>query len=103
MTDALWLPGYVRPKVFGAPWETVVLLTLESAGRQGVWINVPVEATGSNVTDDSSYVAQLAALLRDGNEWTGGVGVPAGTPIYVEHSNEVGMPGLACRRERERE
>lgn len=43
LTDAIWgLPGYVRPRAFGAPWETVILLAQESQGT-GVWINVPVE------------------------------------------------------------
>lgn len=42
MTDAVWQPGYVRPRAFGAPWETVILLAQESP-PVGVWINVPVE------------------------------------------------------------
>ena len=117
MTDAVWQPGYVRPRAFGAPWETVILLAQESP-RVGVWINVPVEvrrpgrssyaphatlrcnaqATGANATDIGSYVYQLALLLRDGNTLTGGAGIPLGAPIYVEHSNEVRVEARVCYR-----
>lgn len=87
-SDALWgTPGVPRPRAFGAPWESVVLLA--QAARVGVWVNVPVQAT-----DD--YVTQLALLLRDGNAVTGGAGVPAGLPVYVEHANEVWLNGSAA-------
>lgn len=40
--------------------------------------------------ETQTYVYQLALLLRDGNEFTGGVGLKPNLNIYVEHSNEVG-------------
>lgn len=84
LTDAIWQPALSRPKAFGAPWESVVLLSQATA--KGVWINVPVQAS-----DD--YVAQLAALMRDGSVETGSAGLPAGAPIYLEHGNEVWLNG----------
>lgn len=86
-TDALWIPGSARPRSFGAPWETVVALS--QAASVGVWVNVPAQAT-----DD--YVERLATLLRDGSAATGGAGVPAGLPIYIEHANEVWLNGSAA-------
>jgi hypothetical protein len=93
MTDALWLPGTVRPTAVGAPWETTVLLAQEAG--VGLWINVPVQATGARVGDDASYVASLSRLLRDGNAFTNG-GMPARLPIYVEHGNEVWLNGSSA-------
>ena len=87
LTDALWIPGSARPRSFGAPWETVVVLS--QAASVGVWLNVPAQAS-----DD--YVEQLATLLRDGSAATGGVGVPTTLPIYVEHANEVWLNGSAA-------
>lgn len=86
-TDARWAPAAARPRAFGAPWETVVALA--QAARVGVWVNIPVQAT-------DAYVAALAALLRDGSAATGGAGVPAGLPIYVEHGNENWLNGSAA-------
>ena len=51
--------------------------------------SVFLQATGTNASDSSSYVSQLALLLRDGNSVTGGTGVPRTSVIYIEHSNEV--------------
>ena len=86
-TDALWLPGLPsNPKAFGAPWEAVVLLGQQAEGRVGVWITIPVQAAGD-------YVEGLVQLLRDGNQFTGGRGLPEGLPIYIEHGNEVWLNG----------
>ena len=83
LSDALW--GRARAKSFGAPWEAVVLFA--QAARVGVWVCVPAQAS-----DD--YVRELALLLRDGSELTGGSGVPGA--IYMEHSNEVWLNGSAA-------
>ena len=50
------------------------------------------QATGGGLNssfDDGSYISELALLLRDGNEYTGGNGINTGAPIYIEHANEV--------------
>jgi hypothetical protein len=64
----------------GIPWEYVILIT--NAANTDVWINIPV-----NASDD--YVSQLAALLHDGNEFTGFVGINPSLNIYAEYSNEL--------------
>ena len=71
----------------GVAWEYVLLLA--NATSKDVWINLPVSATGSDPADQESYVYQLARLFRDGNAFTGDVGLKPGLRIYVEHSNEV--------------
>ncbi len=84
-TDAL-IPNSLRPGCWGMPWEYVVLFA-QSTGK-GVWVNAPVSATVSYPVNASSYVYNWATLLKNGNEYTGNQGLPAGVPIYVEHSNE---------------
>ncbi|HME92575.1 MAG TPA: hypothetical protein VKE49_14195, partial [Myxococcaceae bacterium] len=64
----------------GIPWEYVILIT--NAANADAWINIPVNAS-------EDYVAQLAALLHDGNEFTGFVGINPSLNIYTEYSNEL--------------
>lgn len=61
---------YASPK--GVPWEHVVELARETG--KDLWINVPANA-------DDEYVRNLARLLREG--------LPQGTRVYAEYSNEV--------------
>jgi hypothetical protein len=83
-TDALWQPKALGA---GAPWETAVRLAQET--RKGLWLNVPVQASGAAISDAGSYAHELAALLRDGSAATGGAGLPPDLPVYIEHANEV--------------
>jgi hypothetical protein len=66
--------------IHGIPWEYVILIG--NMANSDIWINIPV-----NASDD--YVTQLARLLRDGNDFTGNVGVNPNLNIYVEYSNEL--------------
>jgi len=87
-TDAQWPQGnQVREGCWGMPWETVVSLAQQS--KKGLWINMPVSATIAYPVNTSTYVYKWAQLFKDGNAATGGKGVPDGTVIYIEHSNEV--------------
>lgn len=95
------------------PWEHVLMAANEL--DSDVWINVPLQASAPTVCrsdpngdhtacikDDptSTYEYQLALLFRDGNEFTGNVGLKPHLKIYVEHSNEVLQhhPLCQCRR-----
>jgi hypothetical protein len=71
----------------GVAWEYVILLA--NAVNKDVWINIPVSASGSSPDDTASYIYQLAKLFKDGNSFTGNVGLKPGLKIYLEHSNEV--------------
>ena len=84
--DAQW-PSSLRAGCWGMPWEHVVRLS--QASSKGLWVNLPVSATLSEALNTSTYAYQWAQLLKSGSVDTGGSGVPAGVPIYVEHSNEV--------------
>src|SRR5712692_936420 len=64
----------------GIPWEYVILIA--NAANSDAWINIPV-----NASDD--YVAQAAALLHDGNAFTGLIGINPNLNVYVEYSNEL--------------
>jgi len=77
----------VRAGATGVSWEYVILLANEA--NKDVWINIPVSATGSSPTDTTSYIYQLALLLKNGNAFTGNAGLKPGLHIYIEHSNEV--------------
>ena len=89
LTDARWASGAGgKPLAVGAPWETALLLS-HAANDTSLWINVPVYATGSDPADETSFVFQLATLLRDGSAATGGRGLAAGTALFVEHGNEL--------------
>jgi hypothetical protein len=81
------VPNNLRPGCWGLPWEWVVAVAQQTG--KGVWVNHPVTGTGALPVNTTSYAYQWATLLRDGNAATGGKGVPVGTPIYLEHSNEV--------------
>lgn len=89
-SDAYW-PNSLRPGCWGMPWEDVV--SLSQATGKGVWVNLPISGTSSLLPDGScnmsTYAGQWATLLKSGNAATGNAGLPAGVPIYVEHSNEV--------------
>ena len=85
-SDAQW-PNSLRAGCWGMPWEAVV--SFAQASGKGIWVNMPVSATIYNPVNTSSYAYNWASLLKDGNADTGNKGVPSGTPIYVEHSNEV--------------
>jgi hypothetical protein len=84
------------------PWEHVLMAANEL--DSDVWINVPLQASAPTICrsdpngdhtacikDDptSTYEYQLALLFRDGNDFTGNVGLKPHLKIYVEHSNEV--------------
>lgn len=85
-----------RAGAWGLSWEYIILLA--NAANKDIWINVPISATGGSdpldptyvaAPDTSSYVYNLALLLKNGNEFTGNKGLNSGLHIYVEHSNEV--------------
>ena len=84
------------------PFEHVVLAANEL--NSDVWINVPLQASSPTVcrsdpdgdhtkciddSPESTFEYQLALLLRDGNNFTGNVGLKPHLKIYVEHGNEV--------------
>jgi hypothetical protein len=73
------LGARVRLGAHGISWEYIVALANETA--RGVWINIPVSASGREVEDDSSYVHQLAQLLHRG--------LQPDLPVYLEHANEL--------------
>ncbi|MGD0733387.1 MAG: fibronectin type III domain-containing protein, partial [Terracidiphilus sp.] len=85
-----------RSGAWGISWEYVILLA--NATNKDVWINVPINATGSPdqydpayvpAPDTSSYVYNLAQLFKNGNAFTGNQGLNSGLHIYLEDSNEV--------------
>jgi fibronectin type 3 domain-containing protein len=89
----------IKPGAWGVSWEYVILLA--NATNKDIWINIPVSATGGTDTLDpaydgtiNSYIYQLATLLKNGNAFTGNVGLKAGLHIYIEHSNEVWNSGF---------
>ncbi|NJR60769.1 MAG: hypothetical protein HC769_19265 [Cyanobacteria bacterium CRU_2_1] len=71
----------------GLAWEYLILLA--NTLNKDVWINIPVSASGVSPEDTNSYVYQLASLFKNGNEFTGNVGLKPELNIYLEHSNEV--------------
>ncbi len=85
ITDSYWGEQRVRPGAVGYPIELYIQLC--NRLKKDLWINVPIAATGSSVEDTSSYVYQLAKLIRDGDAFT--AGLDPNLKIYVEHSNEV--------------
>eukprot|EP00040_Diaphanoeca_grandis_P028097 m.161388 g.161388 ORF g.161388 m.161388 type:complete len:769 (+) comp31231_c0_seq3:377-2683(+) len=83
-------------------WEYVLLAANEL--DSDVWINVPLTASSPSVCRSdplgdhtkcikedptTTYEYQLAVLFRDGNNFTGNVGLKPHLKIYVEHGNEV--------------
>jgi len=96
-THAFWSDTVLGAGCHGVPWE-IVLLAANQLNKD-VWINVPATAsapggpdvTGPRTPKDhtKTYVYELAKLFRDGNEFTGNVGLNKGLKIYIEHSNEV--------------
>jgi hypothetical protein len=86
-----------------------------------VWINVPVTASAPTVCRTAAtnidppgdpnkcldadptqtYEYQLALFFKNGNNYTGNVGLKDGLHLYVEHSNEVwnfGFPQYAINK-----
>ena len=72
---------------------TLCSISVSQATGKGIWVNLPVSASCSLMPDGSAntstYCYQWAMLLKNGNSFTNNTGVPANSPIYVEHSNEV--------------
>jgi len=92
----------IRAGAWGVSWEYVLLLA--NAANKDIWINVPVTATGGSdpldptyvaAPDKSSYIYNLAYFLKNGDAFTGNVGLKPGLHIYIEHSNEVWNPGFS--------
>ncbi|MGD0731538.1 MAG: hypothetical protein ABR956_09745, partial [Terracidiphilus sp.] len=88
-----------RYGAWGISWEYVILLA--NAVNKDIWVNIPISATGSPDSEDptydpstSSYVYQLATLLKNGNAFTGNKGLNSNLHIYIEHSNEVWNSGF---------
>jgi fibronectin type 3 domain-containing protein len=86
---------------WGVSWEYVLLLA--NATNKDIWINIPMTATGGADSldptyvaspDTSSYIYNLAYLLKHGDAFTGNVGLNPGLHIYIEHSNEVWNSGF---------
>ena len=80
---------------WGISWEYVILLA--NATNKDIWVNVPINATGSSdqydptyvaSPDTTSYVYNLAMLLKNGDAFTGNVGLNPGLHIYIEHSKK---------------
>lgn len=80
----------------GASWEHKIMLCNETG--KDLFINIPMMATGRNLTDKNSYVYKLAQLIKYGsdgtNPYTSTQKNPAYPPlnsnlrVYVELSNE---------------
>jgi len=88
----------LRPGKHGVSWEYIMLLANEA--KKDIWINIPVSATGGcngpdNTIDKSSYLYQLALLLKNGNQFTANKGLNPDLKIYIEHSNEVWNYGFS--------
>jgi hypothetical protein len=90
-----------RSGAWGISWEYVILLA--NATNKDVWVNLPINATGSSdqydpnyvaSPDTSSYVYNVAMLLKNGDAFTGNKGLNAGLHIYLEDSNEVWNTGF---------
>jgi len=62
----------------GVAWEYMIMLA--NATHHDMWINIPDSA-------DDDYVAQLANLIRNGDQYT--KGLDRDLHVYVEYSNEV--------------
>jgi fibronectin type 3 domain-containing protein len=89
----------VNAGAWGISWEYVILLA--NATNKDIWINIPISATGGSDPQDptydtstNSYIYQLALLLKNGDAFTGNVGLNPGLHIYIEHSNEVWNSGF---------
>jgi hypothetical protein len=86
---------------WGVSWEYVILLA--NATNKDVWVNIPINATGSSdqydpnyvaSPDTTSYVYNVAMLLKNGDAFTGNKGLNPGLHIYLEDSNEVWNTGF---------
>lgn len=84
----------MRAGKHGWAWEYVIMLANEV--QKDIWINIPVSASGCLPypdqhcdTDTTSYIYQLASLLKNGNNYTDNKGLSNNLKIYIEHSNEV--------------
>ncbi|MGA2350388.1 MAG: Ig-like domain repeat protein [Terracidiphilus sp.] len=91
----------INAGAWGLSWEYAILLA--NAANKDIWINIPISATGGSdpldstyvsSPDTSSYIYNLALLLKNGDAFTGNVGLNPGLHIYIEHSNEVWNSGF---------
>lgn len=65
--------------------------------NKDIWINTPITASGclpyptliKTESETSSYIYQLALLLKNGNNYTSNKGLVNNLKVYIEHSNEV--------------
>lgn len=74
----------------GQSWEYQIMLA--NASGKDLYITIPELATGTSPSDTTSYIYQLAKLLKDGGTDSHGVTYPGLNPnlkLYVEYSNEV--------------
>ena len=84
----------LRPGKHGWAWELIILLANQL--NKDIWINIPISASGclpypekNCEMDTSTYIYQLASLLKNGNSFTNNKGLNNNLKIYLEHSNEV--------------
>ena len=72
-----------------APWEEEVLLSNETG--KDLYVNLPGTASGESPTDTSSYIYQLAEMLKNGDTVDGVVypGLLPNLNIYIEYDNEI--------------
>jgi hypothetical protein len=91
----------INAGAWGISWEYVILLA--NATNKDVWINIPISATGGSdpleanyvaSPDTSSYIYNVAKLLKNGDAFTGNAGLNPGLHVYIEHSNEVWNSGF---------
>jgi fibronectin type 3 domain-containing protein len=96
----------INAGAWGVSWEYVILLA--NATNKDIWINIPMSATGSSDAldptyiapdpntgyDDTSYIYNLAYLIKNGDAFTGNKGLNPGLHVYIEHSNEVWNSGF---------
>ncbi|HEY2527884.1 MAG TPA: PA14 domain-containing protein [Xanthobacteraceae bacterium] len=71
-------------------WEYMVM-TANAMGKD-LYLNIPEMASGSDPSDTTSYIYQLANLIRSGSTDSNGQYYPPLNPnlkVYVEYTNEV--------------
>jgi hypothetical protein len=78
-------------------WEYMVMEA--NARGKDLYLNIPELATGSSPSDTTSYVYQLAQLIKNGSTDHNGQYYPplnSNLKVYVEYSNEVWNFGFAA-------
>ncbi len=89
----------------GLAWEYVIQAANET-GRD-LWINIPEDAVGTDPTDKTSYIYNLAELVSygsdaNGNVYTSPQSAPVHPPLnpnlklYIEYANEVWNPNFSA-------